>query len=54
MSNKPRKKSTITLELTKEILTGDRVHLFVQGRKIAISGMVLRSKLFHPYKVKLN
>ena len=40
MSNKPRKKSAITLELTKEIFTGDSVHIFVQGRKIAISGMI--------------
>ena len=40
MSKKPRKKPTITLELTKEIFTGDSVHIFVQGRKIAISGMI--------------
>lgn len=40
MRNKPRKKPTITLEVTKEIFTGDSVHLFVQGREIAIGGMV--------------
>lgn len=40
MRNKPKKKPTITLELTKEIFTGDSVHLFVQGREMVISGIV--------------
>jgi len=37
---KARKKPTITLELTKEIFTGDNVHLFIQDKVIAINGII--------------
>ncbi|AKL96211.1 hypothetical protein CACET_c27660 [Clostridium aceticum] len=37
---KARKKPTITLELTKEIFTGDNVHLFIQDKVIDINGII--------------
>lgn len=37
---KARKKPTITLEITKEIFTGDNVHLFIQDKVIDINGII--------------